>query len=157
MSSAQEKQALLAIRKLREQIADLEGERHEPIAIVGMGCRFPGGVDTPGSFWELICAGTDPVREIPSERWTDLPSGRDGGSEQRSARWAALMDDIASFDAGFFSMTPREALHLDPQQRLVLEVAWEALPSTPGSRRGTWRAARPACLWVPLPANTGIA
>jgi epothilone polyketide synthase D len=127
MNASIEKQALLAIRKLRERVADLEQERHEPIAIVGIGCRFPGGADTPGAFWELLSTGTDAVREIPSERWTDLPYGHEGGSEQRSARWAALMDDVASFDAGFFSITAREAISLDPQHRLLLEVAWEAL------------------------------
>jgi acyl transferase domain-containing protein/acyl carrier protein len=127
MNASQEKQALLAIRKLRERVADLNNERHEPIAILGMGCRFPGGADTPGAFWELLRAGTDAVCEIPSERWNDLPFGHEGGSEQRSARWAALMDDVSSFDAGFFSITAREAISLDPQQRLLLEVAWEAL------------------------------
>jgi len=140
MSTSLEKQALLTIRKLRERVADLEHERHEPIAILGMGCRFPGSADTPEAFWELLSAGTDAVREIPSERWTELPYGHEGGSEQRCTRWAALMDDVASFDAGFFSITAREAISLDPQQRLLLEVAWEALERAaiaPGSLAGS--------------------
>jgi epothilone polyketide synthase D len=127
MNASPEKQALLAIRRLRERVAELEQERHEPVAIVGMGCRFPGGADSPKKFWELISAGTDAVREIPAERWTELPNGHEEGTEQRAARWAALLDDVASFDAGFFSITAREAIRLDPQQRLLLEVAWEAL------------------------------
>jgi epothilone polyketide synthase D len=140
MNASQEKQALSAIRKLRERVAELERERREPIAIVGMGCRFPGGADTPRAFWEMLSAGTDPVCEIPSERWTRLPYDTEVGSEQRSSRWAALVDDIAGFDAGFFSITAREAISIDPQQRILLEVAWEGLEHAaivPGSLAGS--------------------
>ncbi len=102
----------------------------EPIAIVGMACRFPGGVDSPAAFWELLRTGTDAVMDIPSERFnvealyrSDLATPdtipmRQGGF---------LRGDITGFDPAFFGISPREANHMDPQQRVALELAWEAL------------------------------
>ncbi|SEM07181.1 Acyl transferase domain-containing protein [Stigmatella aurantiaca] len=94
----------------------------ESIAIVGLGCRFPGGAKDPESYWQLLESGVDAVKEIPASRW---PGGRP--PVHAGARWAALLDAVDGFDAGFFGVSPREAAGLDPQHRLLLEVAWEAL------------------------------
>ncbi|MFJ6696926.1 type I polyketide synthase [Streptomyces sp. NPDC091272] len=101
-----------------------------PVAVVGVGCRFPGGVNSPGEFWDLLMAGRNTVGEIPPGRWE---SYRDFGPRFDAALRTAIRsgsfldDDIAGFDAEFFGISPREAELMDPQQRLVLEVAWQAL------------------------------
>ncbi|WP_394845472.1 SDR family NAD(P)-dependent oxidoreductase [Pendulispora brunnea] len=95
----------------------------EPIAIVGMACRFPGGADDPQSFWRLLVEGVDTVTEIPASRWPEgsRPKGAPG------TQWAALLDSVDGFDADFFGISPREAVGIDPQHRLLLELTWEAL------------------------------
>ncbi len=100
-----------------------------PIAITGIGCRFPGGADGPVAFWKLLCDGTDAITGIPADRWNeetfyDPVPGRTGKS---IARWGGFLDSIDRFDAGFFGISPREAAFMDPQQRLLLHAAWEAL------------------------------
>nr|WP_079056528.1 type I polyketide synthase [Streptomyces caeruleatus] len=92
----------------------------EPIAIVGMGCRFPGGVESPEQLWALLTAGVDTISTFPTQRGWDVTG--DG-----SARVGGFVEDVAGFDAAFFGISPREALVMDPQQRLLLETAWEAL------------------------------
>ncbi|WP_435104734.1 beta-ketoacyl synthase N-terminal-like domain-containing protein [Arhodomonas sp. AD133] len=97
----------------------------DPIAVVGIGCRFPGGVGSPEAFWELLMEHRCAVGPAPAQRWDVeryIADGRDG-----LPRAAAFVDDVAGFDADFFQISPREARSLDPQQRLFLEVAWEAL------------------------------
>jgi acyl carrier protein len=94
----------------------------EPIAVVGMACRFPGGVMSPADFWRLLVDGRSAIDEIPDERWTN--GRRPNGS---GARFAGLLRDVDRFDAEFFGIAPREAASMDPQQRLLLEVAWEGL------------------------------
>ena len=102
---------------------EISGTEAEPIAIIGMGCRFPGGASDPEAFWCLLKDGVDAIREIPEHRWA-----RDASSPERpEIRWAGLVDAIDGFDASFFGISPREAKSLDPQQRLLLEVTWEAL------------------------------
>src|SRR5438067_1856692 len=101
----------------------------EPIAIVGIGCRFPGGVTGPRSFWKLLCDGVDAITEIPADRWNiaryfDPEPGKPGKSY---VKWGGFVDEISRFDAAFFRITPREAASMDPQQRLLLEAAWNAL------------------------------
>ncbi|MBI2570996.1 MAG: SDR family NAD(P)-dependent oxidoreductase [Candidatus Schekmanbacteria bacterium] len=116
--------AALEVKRLRARVAELETTAHEPVAVVGLGCRFPGGANDPAAFWALLATGRDAVVEIPESRWPApaLPPGL------RGSRWAGLLDaDLSAFDAGFFGISPREAASLDPQQRLILEVAWEAL------------------------------
>ncbi|WP_024806379.1 type I polyketide synthase [Nocardia sp. BMG51109] len=90
-------------------------ETGEPIAIVGIGCRFP-GADGTEAFWDLLTTGVDAVTAVPVDRW-----------EHREVRWGGFLDDVRGFDAEFFGISPREAKHIDPQQRLMLEVVWEAL------------------------------
>lgn len=107
----------------------VHAKAEEPIAIVGIGCRFPGGADSPEQFWELLCSGTNAISEIPPDRWNiDMfydPDPRKPG-KSRTYR-GGFLKQIDQFDAQFFSISPREAACMDPQQRLLLEVAWEAL------------------------------
>jgi acyl transferase domain-containing protein len=120
--------ALVEIRTLKARVKELEGARHAPIAIVGYGCRFPGAPD-PASFWTLLRDGVDAVREVPRDRFdVDLwyhPDPDEPGKIY--ARRAAFLDRVDGFDPGFFGISPREAANLSLQQRLLLEVAWEAL------------------------------
>src|SRR5581483_2956079 len=110
------------------RLAESERAQTEPIAIIGMGCRFP-GAENPEAFWKLLERGGDAVREIPRSRWNldeyyDADADRPG---RMSTRWAGLLDQVDLFDPEFFGISPREAAVMDPQQRLLLEVAWEAL------------------------------
>ncbi|MFF7790882.1 beta-ketoacyl synthase N-terminal-like domain-containing protein [Streptomyces sp. NPDC007991] len=101
----------------------------EPIAIIGIGCRFPGGATTPAAFWELLCNGVDATREVPPDRWeTGKFHDPDGAKLGKMAtQRGGFLDRIDEFDAQFFGISPREAIWLDPQQRLLLHAAWEAL------------------------------
>ncbi|WP_225650905.1 beta-ketoacyl synthase N-terminal-like domain-containing protein, partial [Streptomyces solaniscabiei] len=112
--------ALDTVRSLRQQLAEQRG--NQPVAIIGAGLRLPGGIDTLDAYWTALAEGRDLVRPMPEHRkgpfadaWRGLP--------QRGG----FLDEVLDFDAGFFGISPREARHLDPQHRLLLEVAWEAL------------------------------
>ncbi|MBD2411750.1 hypothetical protein FACHB389_32915 [Nostoc calcicola FACHB-389] len=101
----------------------------EDIAIIGMGCRFPGGANNPQQFWEILQKGIDAITEIPSQRW-NLDNYFDSKPEtpgKMYTRHGGFIADIDQFDAQFFGISPREAVSLDPQQRILLEVSWEAL------------------------------
>jgi len=121
------KKALLAIKKLKQQLE--EANSPEPIAVVGIGCRYPGGVKDADSFWQLLENGRDAVGEVPDSRWNmdEWFHEDEEVAGKMYSRWGGfLSDDITSFDPEFFGISPREAPSIDPQQRLLLEVAWEA-------------------------------
>lgn len=97
----------------------------EPIAVIGMGCRFPADINSPEALWQFLIDGGNAVTEVPEDRWAPFD---DGSAEiARTTRWGSFLTDIAAFDADFFDISSREAVKMDPQQRLLLEVAWEAL------------------------------
>ncbi|OFJ53144.1 sulfolipid-1 biosynthesis phthioceranic/hydroxyphthioceranic acid synthase [Mycolicibacterium grossiae] len=100
-----------------------------PVAVIGMACRLPGGIDSPQELWEALLRGEDFVGEIPSDRWdADVYYDPEPGVPGRSVtRWGAFLDDVGGFDADFFGMTDREATAIDPQHRLLLEASWDAL------------------------------
>ncbi|MFJ2743705.1 SDR family NAD(P)-dependent oxidoreductase [Streptomyces sp. NPDC087440] len=101
----------------------------EPIAVIGIGCRFPGGVDGPDSFWQLLTEGRDAVTEVPADRWsTEEFHDEDPGVPGRTvSRWGGFVDNADRFDAAFFGISQQEAARMDPQQRLLAEVSFEAL------------------------------
>jgi acyl transferase domain-containing protein len=122
--------ALYGLKEMRAKLDAIEQANTEPIAIIGMACRFPGGADTPESYWNLLHKGVNAVKEVPKDRWNidayydpdiDAPG-------KMNTRWGGFLETpIDTFDAYFFGISPTELLTLDPQQRLLLEVAWEAL------------------------------
>ncbi|GAA3809465.1 hypothetical protein GCM10022226_32240 [Sphaerisporangium flaviroseum] len=119
----------------------------EPIAIVGLGCRLPGGIEGPAAFWRFLLDGGDAVGEVPDGRWDAFDDGSPKTADvlARTTRYGGFLGDIAGFDAEFFGIAPREAETMDPQQRILLETAWEALEhagiapiSLRGSRTGAF-------------------
>ncbi|MDI6021723.1 type I polyketide synthase, partial [Burkholderia pseudomallei] len=114
------------------------------IAIVGIACRLPGGLDTPEAFWDALKAGACVVGELPGDRWT-WPADIDPGARHRGIDRGGFLDDIRSFDAGLFRLSPKEVATMDPQQRILLELAWEAIEraghcadAVAGSRTGVY-------------------
>jgi acyl transferase domain-containing protein len=129
-----DRRALLreALEAVEQMQAKLDAERRrvsEPIAIVGMACRFPGAVTTPEAYWTLLREGVDAVSEVPADRWDEAARARltRGVDGKPLVHYGGFLADIERFDPKFFGISPREAITMDPQQRLVLEVAWEAL------------------------------
>ena len=131
------------LHETRQRLSDIEAAADEPIAIVGMGCRFPGGVRSPQDLWELLAGGVDAISGFPQDRGWDLEEllGAGPGTEGTShVRAGGFVDGAGEFDPGFFGISPREAVAMDPQQRMLLEVAWEALERSgidPLSLRGS--------------------
>jgi len=121
--------SMLVIEGLKSKLKALEYAKTEPIAIVGMACRFPGGANNPQKFWQLLSNGIDTITEVPKERW-DIDAYYDPNPDtpgKTYSRYGAFLQDIDWFDPEFFKISPREAISIDPQHRLLLEVSWEAL------------------------------
>ncbi|MFD5898821.1 type I polyketide synthase [Streptomyces sp. NPDC060366] len=137
--------SLKETERLREQNRALTAAQREPVAIVGMACRYPGGVGSPDDLWELLAGGRDGVTAFPADRgWEEALHDADGRSRSVTDE-GGFLHDAGEFDAAFFGISPREALVMDPQQRLLLEGSWEALehagidPTTlKGSRTGVY-------------------
>jgi malonyl CoA-acyl carrier protein transacylase len=127
LSSSQ--RLLLALKEARAKLEAVERSKSEPIAIIGMSCRFPGGADNLEAFWRLLRDGVDAITEVPPQRW-DIDSYYDpdpDASGKIYTRFGGFLQQVDRFDPQFFGISPREAESLDPQQRLLLEVSWEAL------------------------------
>jgi acyl transferase domain-containing protein/acyl carrier protein len=122
------KLALLAM-DLQAKLEANQKEKSEPIAIIGMGCRFPGGANDPEAYWQLLREGRDAIREIPKSRWNidDYYDPDPEAPGKMATRWGGFIDEVDQFDPQFFGISPREAVSMDPQQRLLLEVTWQAL------------------------------
>ncbi|MGH9133592.1 MAG: beta-ketoacyl synthase N-terminal-like domain-containing protein, partial [Ilumatobacteraceae bacterium] len=141
LSNLSPKRLALLAMDLQSKLDAAESRRAEPIAIVGMSCRFP-GADSPEAYWELLRDGVDAITEIPLSRW-DVDAYYDPDPDtpgKIATRWGGFVNDIDRFEPQLFGISPREALSLDPQQRLLLEVSWEALERAgiaPDSLAGT--------------------
>jgi len=121
--------ALLKIRDLKSRIGRMERSSSEPIAIIGVGCRFPRGIRGPEDYWQLLQTGEQAISEVPLDRWS-LDKYYDPDPDapgKMSSRHGGFLDDVDCFDAAFFGISPAEATSMDPQHRLLLEVGWEAL------------------------------
>ncbi len=122
--------AVYALKETRSQLDALQRQQSEPIAIVGMGCRFPGGAEDLETFWQILYHGVDAIQEVPKERWdidAYYDSNPDAPGKMHTRQGGFLSNGVDKFDAGFFGLAPREAVDMDPQQRILLEVSWEAL------------------------------
>src|ERR1700733_9619928 len=120
--------ALLAA-ELERRLAARETAACEPVAVIGLGCRMPGGADSTAAFWAMLAGGVDAIEEVPASRW-DADAFYDPRPDtpgKANTKWGGFVGPIDQFDAAFFGISRREAVGMDPQQRMLLEVTWEAL------------------------------
>lgn len=123
------KRALIALEEMQSKLDTLENALSEPIAVIGLGCRFPSDVNSPESYWNLLKNQVDAISEVPEQRWKikDYYNPNPSALGQTNTRWGGFIKDPCLFDPYFFGLSPREASFMDPQQRVFLEVAWQAL------------------------------
>ncbi|MGW0515989.1 type I polyketide synthase [Crossiella sp. NPDC003009] len=137
------KRVTAELHRTRERLRELENPAEDPIAVVGMGCRFGGGVSSPDELWDVLADGRDVITEFPADRgWTpEAVYHPEPGTPGKSyVRAGGFLTGAAEFDPGFFGISPREALGMDPQQRIIMEVAWQALADAgidPADLRGS--------------------